>query len=236
MKKIKLKNNVSLVIKNNKKTPRIAFSLMFELKNQEFKAGVYTLLKRLFFQGTKSKTAQQLAQELEQNAIECSCHLKNDYLQFSLLTLNENFEEGVEILADIIKNSTFADLEKEIYKIKGEYEAELDSPKTRALDDYIKMIFGGHFYGNSYTKVLDSIDEIKLKDIKEAYDELMMNSYKTMIVVGDINENEIKNIIEKYLGFLTTIDLNKNPVVSLTLTEKKSFNNCQRRCSTSSNN
>ena len=48
MKKLKLSNDVSLIIKNNPKTPRVACVLFFEIKNKDVKPGVYTLLKRLF--------------------------------------------------------------------------------------------------------------------------------------------------------------------------------------------
>ena len=147
MKKINLSNEVSLVLKHNAKTPRTSVVLFFELKENDYKAGVFSIMKRLFFQGTKTRSAEVLAEELEQNAIDCYCNLHNDYMRFSMISLNENIEKGIEILADILQNSTFEAFDKEVYKIKGEFEAELDSPKTCAFDNFTKTIFAEHSYG-----------------------------------------------------------------------------------------
>ena len=221
MKKLKLSNDVSLIIKNNPKTPRVACVLFFEIKNKDVKPGVYTLLKRLFLQGTKTRSAEALAEELEQNAIDCYCNAQNDYIRFSTLCLNENFEKSIDILSDIVKNSTFENFDKEVYKTKGEFEADLDSPKTSAFDNFTKTIYAEHFYGNSYTKILESIDSITKEDIIDAYEYLLEFSHKTVVVVGDIPEDVIIQTFENKFGFLKNSDLSQNPETSMILNEKQ---------------
>ena len=157
MKKDFLSNNIPFITKINEKTPRITLSLFMEIKEPEKKAGVYFLMNRLFLQGTKNRTAENIARELEENAIECFSEMKFDYLKFSITCLNENFEKALQILSDIVENTHFKSFEKEVYKFKGELTAELDSPKNLAMATFVKNIFANHFYGNSILKIFGSI-------------------------------------------------------------------------------
>ena len=94
MNKELLSNNIELVTKKNEKTPRIALDIMFQLKTPEKKAGIYTIMNRLLSQGTTNRAAEEIASELEENAIECYSTIHNDYLSFSVICLNENFEQA----------------------------------------------------------------------------------------------------------------------------------------------
>lgn len=202
MEKIFLKNEIPAVIKTNKNTPRIALSLYLTINTPEIKAGVYTILNRLFMQGTKNRTSEELAQELEENAIELYSEMKHDYIRFKILCLNEDFNLALEILEDILKNSLFDTFDKEVLKLKGEIIAELDSPKTKALDNYYKTLYENHVYGNTYTKILEDIDSIKKEDILDAYENILSSSRKNICVVGDINVEDTKSLLESHLGTL----------------------------------
>ena len=198
MKKVILENNIPLVLKQNKNTPRMALCFYFKIENPEKKAGLYTVLNRLFLQGTKNRTAQQLANELDENAIDCYSEMKQDFIRFKLQCLNEDFEKGIEILADIIKNSTFEDFNKEVIKLKGEIPAEMDEPKSKAMDAFYKNIFKNHPYGHTYTKILEDIDDITPQDVRDAYKDLLSNSPKVISLVGDFDENNVIELLKKH--------------------------------------
>ena len=200
MKKVILENNIPLVLKQNKNTPRMALCFYFKIENPEKKAGLYTVLNRLFLQGTKNRTAQQLANELDENAIDCYSEMKQDFIRFKLQCLNEDFEKGIEILADIIKNSTFEDFNKEVIKLKGEIPAEMDEPKSKAMDAFYKNIFKNHPYGHTYTKILEDIDDITPQDVQDAYRDLLSNSPKVISLVGDFDENNVIELLKKHFS------------------------------------
>ena len=165
MDKIILDNKIPVIFKINKDTPRYAMCFYFKIEEPEKKAGLYSILNRLFLQGTKKRTAQQLAQELDENAIDCYSEMKQDFIRFKLQCLNEDFEKGLEILSDIIKNSTLDEFDKEVIKLKGEIQAELDEPKSRAMDGFYKNIYKDHPYGHTYTKILEDIDSITKEEV-----------------------------------------------------------------------
>ena len=193
----KLKNNIEFAYKRNPNTPRVAFYLNFSLNNPSSQAGVYSLMVWLFMQGTKSRTAQQLSEELDKYAIEFSAELKLDYVKFKFVCLNEDFERAIDIFADIVKNTTFEEFEKERTKLEGEIIAELDSPRAKIIDSYYKNIYAGYNYGFTNTVILENLKNITKEDVKKAYKEIFENSKKVTAFVGDLDFDRVNSVLEK---------------------------------------
>lgn len=200
MQEFKLKNNIKAVYRQNKNTPRVGFSFNFSINDAENLAGTYCLMSRLLLQGTKNRTSEELAQELDENAIEFNCDMKQDYLRFRFVCLNEDFQKAIEITSDIIKNSTFEEFEKEKIKMLGEITAELDSAKTKALDNYYKTIYAGHFYGHTYTTILEVLDKITKEDVIKGYENIIKTSKKVLSFVGDTDFKEVEKVLNENLG------------------------------------
>src|SRR5574344_644347 len=221
MKKFNLKNDIIGVYKENKNTPRIALSLDFSIADEEKSSGIYCLMSRLMLQGTKNRTSEALARELDTNAIEFSCDMKQDYLRFRFLCLNEDFERALELSADVIKNTTFEEFEKEKVKMSGEILAELDSARMKALDNYYKTIFDGHFYGHTYTKMLENLDNITKEDVVKAYKNIVSTGKKVLSLVGDVDFEQAKSLLEKYYGDIENYSAKPTSYASPVVREQK---------------
>ncbi len=219
---VKLKNNIEVFCKKNPNTPRIALCFNIKAKNIINNAGVESLMTRLFMQGTKTRTAEELANELDTYAIELSVDSRPDYIRFKFVCLNEDFEKSLELLSDIVSNSTFDDFDKEIKKMKGEIIAELDSPRTKVADGFYSTIFKSHRYGNTHSKILSNLPNVKKEDVKDAYRNLISSSKKVISVVGDVNFDDVENLLNKYLGNLPG-SINFDPVSEINALEKSEY-------------
>ncbi len=203
MEKYILKNGIETIIKENINTPRSAIVMYAGLKSEELKCGTGFLMTQLMLQGTKTRTAEQIANELDENAIDIVIEKKADYIRLKLLCLNEDIECGLEILSDLIQNSTFEDYKKEIQKIKGEFEADLDSPKIQAQDEYYRTIFKNHPYGTGRKEIINELDLITKEDLENAYSDFKYKLEKSISFAGDIPSEKIIKLLEKYLGGLS---------------------------------
>ena len=153
-------------------------------------------MNRLLLKGTKKHSAEEISSLLDNNAIELYTEMKSDYLKFKFICLNEDFELALSILNEIILNPTFEEFEKEKQKLKGELTAELDSAKVKVSDLFTKTIYKNHFYGHSYTKILEEIDNVEKENVINSYKNLLNNSKKSLAIVGDVDYS----IAEKYLS------------------------------------
>lgn len=196
MRELILNNNIKVCVKQNKNTPRVALTLNLSISEPEKFSGEYSLMNRLLLKGTKKYSSEELSTILDENAIDFSTEMKLDYLRFRFVCLNEDFEKALEILREVILNSTFDEFEKERVKLKGELTAELDSAKVKVSDLFTKTIYKNHYYGNSYTKVLETLDKINGDEVKQAYFNILKNSTKTLALVGDVDYT----LLEKYLS------------------------------------
>lgn len=203
----KLKNDIELLYKRNKNTPRVALCFNFSLNDPIPVPGAYTLMARLLLQGTKKCSSQQLSEELDQYAIECSAELKLDYLKLKFVCLNEDFDKALEIFEDIIKNSTFEEFEKERIKLIGEIQAQLDSPKAQVVDNFYKNIYANHHYGYTNTVILNNLKNLTKDDMISSYKIFYENSKKVMAFVGDLEFDRVYSKLNDSFGDLTSGEL-----------------------------
>ena len=110
------------------------FSFFFKVNKKEKVYGINSLLARLLLQGTKKYSSSELALEFENECIDVSSKAKQDYIKLSLVFLNEDFNKAMDLVADLILNSTFESWQKEIFKIKGEIISDLDNPRIKLTD------------------------------------------------------------------------------------------------------
>ena len=96
----------------------VSMMIMSSNDKKEKYNGVNSLLARLLLQGTKTKSASQLNDEFEKECIDISFKAKQDYIKASLIFLNEDLNKALELLEDLILNSTFDDFEKEYIGLK----------------------------------------------------------------------------------------------------------------------
>ena len=202
MRKFELQNGIKSVYKKNNETPRMALTMNFSINEEEKTAGTYSLMTRLLLQGTKKYNNEELAKVLDENGIEIIADMKQDYLRFRLLCLNEDFSKAVELLNDIVRNSTFTEFEKEKVKMKGELVAELDSARLKVSDAFIKTAYEGHYYGHTYTNILESLDDIKQEEVISSYKKIIETGKKVIAVVGSIEENDVETLMNKYFSDL----------------------------------
>ncbi len=234
MEKYTLTNGITTIIKKNNNTPRTAVLLYVKLNQDEEKAGIYYLLSRLFLKGTKTKSSEDIANILDENAIDLSVDKKADYIRFKLLCLNEDVNLGLEIMQDIIENSTFDDMEKEIFKIKGEFQADLDSAKIKAQDEYYRTIFKNHSYGTGRDEILSIIDTITKDDLINICEKIKYSAPKNISLVGDLDKNKAVELLEAHFKNLTVkneTDIRKKPEILknniITTVEKEDANQAQ---------
>ena len=197
-----LKNNIEVLYKRNKNTPRVDLCFNLSLNDPVPNPGDYSLMTRLFLQGTKNRTAEQLAEELDRYAIEFTSELKLDYLKLKFVCLNEDFDKALEIFEDIIKNSTFKDFEKERIKLAGEIQAQLDSPRARVVDNFYRNLYTNHHYGYTNTVISENLPNVTRDDVLKGYNTFMHNSRKVIAFVGDLDFEEVQDKLNIHFGDL----------------------------------
>lgn len=117
-------------------------------RNEDTKTnGISHFLEHLFFKGTPSRpSAMQISYELDSIGASYNAFTSEEYTGFYICCAKTKFSQAIDILADMIVNSSFA--EPEINKERGVVIEEInmyeDLPQKQIID-----ITKEHFYGDT---------------------------------------------------------------------------------------
>jgi len=217
-----LGNGINTIVQVSKNTPRTSFDIFVKANNElSLMPGLASITSRLLLQGTKTKTQEEIAQFIDENGIELNIEAKNDYLRLHAYCLNEDFVSVLDFIEDILKNSTFDSVEKECLKMEGEINAELDSPRAKAVDNLAKNIFENHPYGSTYTIILEKIKDINKEVVVNYYKNIFMPENINIVVVGDVVESDVVKKLNQNFGNLEKINSQLSPFVVPSLQKDK---------------
>ena len=134
MKRYKLKNGLTLIYE---KKPLMSTAIEVLVKvgsNYENKNvfGISHFLEHMLFEGTKKRKGSRIiSNEIETLGGEMNAYTTTDRTAFFIRILNKHFDKALDVLSDIIQNSTFDNkfVEKERKVILKEIDMVNDQPR-----------------------------------------------------------------------------------------------------------
>ena len=166
--------------------------------------GITHFIEHALFKGTKKRKAFHILSRLEDVGGELNAYTTKEETWYYSSFMKEYYERSIELLSDIIFNSSLPkkELEKEKDVIMDEIYSYLDSPSEAIFDDYEELIYHGHPIGRNILGIKKTIKSFDPKTVK-AY---MQKHYNTdqMILssVGNIDFNKLIRYAEKHLSHI----------------------------------
>lgn len=194
--KYKLDNNATLLLTDNVYNDIVAISI--QMKGGKFLEpvrGTSTLFADLLMKGTEKYSAIELAKALEENGINISFTPSVDTFNISVQTTKNQVETAIELLDDMLNNSTFDDIEieKDRTLTLNKIRQSKDNPLNLAIDGYKSQIYKDSVYSTSYTLMEKSIPNVTREDIK-LYQTSILNPENIVISVnGNVDKNKLIN-------------------------------------------
>lgn len=194
--KYKLDNNATLLLTDNVYNDIVAISI--QMKGGKFLEpvrGTSTLFADLLMKGTEKYSAIELAKALEENGINISFTPSADAFNISVQTTKNQVETAIELLDDMLNNSTFDDIEieKDRTLTLNKIRQSKDNPLNLAIDGYKSQIYKDSVYSTSYTLMEKSIPNVTREDIK-LYQASILNPENIVISVnGNVDKNKLIN-------------------------------------------
>lgn len=172
------------------------------LDEPEEKAGLANLVAKLLTEGTMKRKSTDISEEIEFIGASLNTSVSDDYTKITLSVLKKDVDKGFEIFSDILLNPVFEDSEIERKKklIKGFLKQREEDPSFLARRAFKKEVFGKHPYGRLIEGSFETLENINRQDIVRFYSDYFLPNNSILSVVGDITEEELNSLIEKYLG------------------------------------
>lgn len=131
--------------------------------------GVAHLVEHLLFKGTARRTAYQINNRLESVGGELNAFTSKEETVIHASCLTADYTKGVDLLSDMMFNSTFAqrEIEKEKEVIIDEINSYKDTPSELIFDDFEELLFADSTLGRNILgtpKQLRKIERHNLTD------------------------------------------------------------------------
>jgi zinc protease len=209
-----LRCGAKLIYKHLPGAPRLAFGIYLPGGNRLDRiSGEADLRDRLMTKGTADKDQEAIATALDSLSLEMDVDTKRDYSILSGTLLPEDLDESLALSMELMFQSTFYELEREKFKIAGEIQMELDSPRARASDMLVRHIFGHTAYGVVGTVFLENLEKFTSPDWFAARQSAVYHPSRWVVVVsGDTTVDTLSKAfdaaVEPYLAQLGTPEPN----------------------------
>lgn len=206
IKRAELKNGLRILVVEHHELPIVQVTMLIRSgadADEIEKFGIANLTADMLDEGTKSKSALQIAEELDFLGTELTTYANYDATIGSMLTLKEHLYKSMNILADVFLNPTFP--ESEFIRLKNELLTDLSAKKTRpdiiATEIFYDKLYGyDHPYGKSTEGTEETVSKITVEDLKRFYSEYYVPNNASIIFVGDVTLNEAYELVYKYFN------------------------------------
>ena len=163
--------------------------------------GLSELLSKTLDQGTRTRNAKQIAQELQAAGGDLNTSASKDSLELSAVVLSSKVDNAIAVLADILQNASFPDAEVTLAKRNladelDQREAEPSFLAARARD---RVLFSDHPYHVTFP-TRDSIAAATSAGLREVFAQRFRPDQVILIAAGDFQDDQILATLKAALG------------------------------------
>ncbi len=191
-----LDNGLKLIIIEHHELPVVAFRLILKSGSAcdpQDKSGLADLTAGLLRKGTKTRTATQIAEEIDFVGGSLGAGSGRDATYATCEVLTKHLDVGLDLLSDVILNPTFK--EDEIERLKKQTLAAImqqkQDPENVAHEKFDEFLFGDHPYGRASEGTEESVPAITREDIVNFHRTYYVPNNAVLAVVGDVKSKEV---------------------------------------------
>ena len=165
--------------------------------------GISHVLEHMIFKGTPARNYFEISEEIDYLGANVNAHTTKEETVFYINALTQFLGKSVDILFDIVTNSTIdeKELEKEKDVIVEEIKMYKDSPDDLVFEmNYADSINGQ--YGKPIIGTEASVKGFTADEIRKYYKERYTKDNILVVVSGNFDKNEIIQKIDQYFSKL----------------------------------
>ena len=225
--KIELSNGMRLLVREDLRLPLVSMVAVFRgglLAETPQTNGITRLMAKVLLKGTKTRTAEQIADTIEAVGGSIGSDAGNNSFSVSLDLTQPDFKLGAELLSDILLNATMPEKaitrEKEV-QLAGIKEDE-EQLTTVARNILREALFPEHPYALRGKGSLQSVAKLTQKDLIDFRDRYLVAKNGVISIFGNVKAAEVEQIFEEALsemksGHLALTDAPKPPPLAKTI-------------------
>ncbi len=195
-----LPSGLRIAVVERKNVPLVTVSLLLNAAaaKGEAKDGLANTTASLLTKGTKTRTATQIAEQIEFLGGNISARANWNSTVISVNVTSDKLEQAMAIMSDVVLNPTFAPKEIELFKSQTNDELAVNLKQPGNLASFVasRYTFGEH----NAVGTPESLKAITPADIAKFYRETYLPNRAVLIFAGDVSNEKAAELAKKYFG------------------------------------
>ncbi len=164
----------------------------------EAKPGLAYLMGRLLEEGTENRSADALAEAIE----DIGGTLDVGSTGASLRVRAEDLALAVELLADVVRRPAFPEetLPWAKRRIAAELQADKEDPSYRADQIFRNLVYGDHPYARDPRGISREFSRLSLDDVKAHHARHFLADNAFLVAVGDFEPRKLASLVRAHFG------------------------------------
>jgi zinc protease len=201
-----LDNGAVLLTKPTHTTPAVTISLAMRagsVADPPGLSGMTWLLSRVIDRGTATRSAADIAEDLDGRGITLSIHVTRHLFSIACTSLADDFEPVLALLGEILMSPALP--EEEIATRKGEVITSIrqddDNPAVKASEALMALLYpGGHPYGRPTKGSIAIVESLSREQLLRLHAERFAPNELTAVVVGDVDAARVQEVTARLFG------------------------------------
>ena len=203
--KIELANGLRLLVKEDYRLPFVEIRTVLRggvLAENPTNNGVTLLMAKMLLQGTSSRTAEQIASEMESMGGSIDSYSGNNSFGVNAEVLSNDFSAGLNIVADVLLDPLFpgAAFEREREMQLSAIRAQRDQLLQSGGRQMRRALYGDVGYGLDVNGTEENVTKLLVSDVKSHYAGLLAPTNCVISIFGDVKTDAVRKAIEEKFG------------------------------------
>lgn len=202
----KLDNGLKILIKEDHRAPVAVSMVWYNIGSADEPGGITGIshaLEHIMFKGTAKYPLGIFSQTIAAVGGQENAFTNYDYTAYFEKIAADQLPISFELEADRMQNLLLdaTEFSKEIKVIQEERRLRTDdNPQALAFERYLASAHLSAPYHHPVIGWMSDIGQITIKDLKEWYDRFYAPDNATLVVVGDVNPEKVKDLAQQYFG------------------------------------
>ena len=173
--------------------------------------GMAHFVEHMIFKGTTHRKAWHILNRLEAVGGELNAYTNKEETVVYNACLPQDLPRALELLVDIVFNSTFPqkEIDKEVEVIVDEIESYLDNPSEQIFDDFEELLYPNHPLGHSILGQPDLLRKFKSEDALRFVKRYYQPENMVLFLTGDVNTNRFFKLAEKLMKDIPSVPVTR---------------------------
>jgi zinc protease len=166
------------------------------------KLGLAHMAASLLDQGTKTKSASELNDEIDFIGGAMGAGAGTDLTFVNIVVMKDSFEKGMRMLSDISRQPGFvqAEIDRQKQQTLSGLRVSLEDPEYVANSVFDRLVYGFHPYGLPESGTPDTVSSISRDDLVAYHQKNFLPNNAILAVVGDVTAEEAFATAKKVFG------------------------------------